>query len=90
MSDILIDRLDVTLHAIDPMVAAEAADGLADEIRRVLGSLRIADVAPNDQADLAAGTLTVNAPVDAALLRGAIAEFLGEALLSRLTGEAGG
>ena len=82
MSDIVIERLEVRLRAVDPSVAAEAAKGLDEEIRRAIGSLRVADL-PSVDTDLAGGTVSVDAQIDAASLRGIIARFISDMLTGR-------
>lgn len=78
MSDlsIRVDRLQLSLHGVSAELAERAMDGLDAELRRRLGRLSPADLPLADRAELALGTIRVTGRIDAASLRGLIAERL--------------
>lgn len=74
-----IDRIHIALHGVSASMAEAAADGLEAELRRRLGtSGRTEDV-----AELSLGPLDGRAVLDAAALRGLIAQRLVDALQHR-------
>ena len=79
-AELTIDRITVALHGVSADIVAAAAEGLAAELRRQLaGSQRPRRLMPAPEfIDLT--PLTVAADIDAAALRGLLAQRLGAAI----------
>lgn len=81
-----ISRIQVGLHGISAEVVAEAATGLESELKRRLGAFAgdAGDLAAIDIGALAIGPIHSSTVLDAAALRGIIADRLVDAVRSRL------
>jgi hypothetical protein len=77
MSDTLdIDRVAIALHGVSAQVAEAALAGLEVELRRRLGSLTARTLVSGDLGFVQIGPITSRNVLDAAALRGLIAERL--------------
>jgi len=86
--DIKIGRLNIALHGVSAQVVEAAVVGLEEEMRRRMGALALGDVAAFDVGELSIGPVRRTGVLDAASLRGIIAERMIEAVQSGLTGSA--
>ena len=86
-----IERIDIDLHGLSADLVQAAADGLDGELRRRLGDLPLGGRrgAGLAVAELALGPLAVPAGVDAAALRGLLAERICLALQGELQATGG-
>ncbi len=80
--EINIGRLVVALHGVSAAVVEEAAAGLEAELSRRLGTIPWGDMAAFDVGDLSVGPLRADSVLDAAALRGIIADRLVQALVA--------
>jgi hypothetical protein len=78
-----IDRLSLSLHGVSAEVAREAVADLAQELRRRLSSLPPQSLPSLDMGGLAVGPLSAHSTLDAAALRGLIADRVMQALFDR-------
>lgn len=75
-----IDRLSLALHGVSAQLAEAAIAGLAPELRRRLGNLTERALVTGDLGVVHVGPILGEATLDAATLRGLIAERLVMAL----------
>lgn len=82
MSQTIIDikRVAVALHGVSSLVVEAAVSGLEEEVRRRLGVMPIGGMAPLDIAELAISPVRTETVLDAASLRGIIADRLVQAI----------
>ncbi len=71
-----IERLSIALHGISAGVAEAAVNGLDEELRRRLGALAGRALVSGDLGIVRLGAITGSAVLDAAALRGLIADRL--------------
>lgn len=76
-----IERVTLTLHGVSQQIAEAAVADLDQALRRRLGAFQARDLALQDFSVLAIGPIESGATLDAAALRGLIAERLAQALL---------
>ncbi len=88
MINIDIDRIKVALYGVSAQVVESAAAGLEAELKRRLGVLPRGDMAAFDMGELAIGPVHQEAVLDAASLRGIIAEHIMQAIRSQATADA--
>ena len=81
-----ISRIQVGLHGISAQVVEEATAGLESELSRRLGTFPggYSDLAAIDIGELAIGPIHSSTVLDAAALRGIIADRLVDAVRSQL------
>lgn len=77
-----IDRLSIALHGVSAGVAEAAATGLDEELRRRLGNLAGRSLVSGDLGVVRIDAIAATGVLDAAALRGLIAERLVFALSS--------
>lgn len=80
-------RLELALHGVSAATAEAAVAGLEEALRRRLAARPAGEIATSDAAELALGPVGGGATLDAAALRGVIADRLADALF---TGGRGG
>lgn len=77
-----IDRLAITLHGVSAQVAEAAVAGLAQELRRRLSGLQLGDLGLADLGVIAIQPIRAAKALDAAALRGLIADRVALGLVS--------
>ena len=85
MTHIDIDRIQIALHGVSAQVVEAATEGLDKEVRRRLGVLPHLDMSAFDMGELALGSVESKAVLDAAALRGIIADRLVQAISKRMS-----
>ena len=88
MTHIEIDRIQIALHGVSSQVVEAAAMDLDQELRRRLGVFPQNDMAAFDMAELAIGSVKSEATLDAAALRGIIAERIAQVIRHRIVNSA--
>jgi hypothetical protein len=84
MMHIEIDRIQIALHGVSAQVVEAAAMDLDQELRRRLGVFPQNDMAAFDMAELAIGSVKSEVTLDAAALRGIIAERMAQVIRHRI------
>ena len=79
-----IDRIQISLFGVSAQIAEAAAEGLESELRRRLGVFPPNDLAAFDAGELVLGSIEAPATLDAAALRGIIAERISEVIRHRM------
>lgn len=88
MINIDINRINIALHGVSALVAEAAVAGLEGELKRRLGVTSVGNMAAFDIGELSIGPVHSDMVLDAAALRGIIAERLAEVILGRFESRA--
>lgn len=84
MTQIEIDRIQIALYGVSSQVAEAAAEDLDTELKRRLGVFPANDMAAFDMGDLAIGSVESETALDAAALRGILADRLVQVIRHRM------
>jgi hypothetical protein len=84
MTHIEIDRIQIALYGVSSQVAEAAAVDLDAELKRRLGVFPQHDMAAFDMGELAIGSVESEAALDAAALRGIIADRIVQVIRHRM------
>ncbi|MCP4341210.1 MAG: hypothetical protein GY799_20595 [Desulfobulbaceae bacterium] len=85
MTRIEIDRIQIALHGVSSQVVEAATVDLEQELRRRLGGFPHNDMTAFDMGELALGAVESKVTLDAAALRGIIADRLVQAIGNRMS-----